>query len=100
MRRLITFRRGTGTVGGDLTHTTSVAAQRHKPGDNSSLPVTNAANHYGALTLRAVSRLQDSFQLLEEPVPPHKHRVCGDARHLEQQGLEHDVHWFVRSKSS
>lgn len=93
--RLITFRRGAGTVGGDLAHATAVAAQRHQAGDDGCLAVADAAHHHGALTLGTFRGFQRVLQLLEQPVAADKHRVGGDAGNFEEQRLEHDVHWFV-----
>lgn len=97
--RLITFGRGAGTVGGDLTHAPAVAAQSHQAGDDGRLAVADAAHHHGALTLFALRGLQRFLQLLEQPVTADEHRVCGDAGHLEEQRLQHDVHWLVGSET-
>lgn len=77
-----------------------MAAERHQPGDYGRLPVAHAAHHHSAVVLGGFAGLQDVLQLLKEPVSAHKHRVCGDAGDLEQQGLQHDVHGFVWSKTS
>ncbi|TNN84537.1 hypothetical protein EYF80_005237 [Liparis tanakae] len=90
----LTFWGGTGTVGGDLPHAASVAAQCHEPRDDGRLPVTHAAYNYGAVVLCGRAGPQGIFQLLKEPISSHEHRVGGDAGHLKQQGLEHDVHGF------
>lgn len=99
-RRLVTFRGGAGTVWGDLTHAAAMAAQCHQARDDGRLAVADAAHHHGALTLATLRGLQHVLQLLEQPVAAHKHRVCGDAGHLEEQRLQHNVHRFVGSKTS
>ena len=95
----ITFGGGTRTVGGNLTHAATVATERYKPGDDGCFAVAHTAHHNGAAVVCRLAGLQDVFQLLKEPIAANEHGVCGDAGHLEQQRLEHDVHRLVGCKA-
>ena len=39
------------------------------------------------------------FYLVKEPIPSHKHRVCGYAWYFKQQWFQQNVLWLVGSKS-
>lgn len=86
-----TFGRGLRTVGGDLSHAGSVAAERHQAGDDGGFPEADVAHDGHATVGAGVGAVEVSVDLLEEPLAAGEDGVHGDAGHFEQQRFEGDV---------
>lgn len=86
-----TFGRGLRTVRGNLSHTGSVAAERHQAGDDGGLAEADVANDRHAAVGACVGAVEVGVDLLEEPLAAREDGVHGDAGHFEQQRFEGDV---------
>lgn len=83
-----------------MTHAPSMAAEGHQTGDYGSLAGPSPGHQHGSAALSRGPAPKGLFQLLEDPAATHEDRVRGDAGHLEEQRLQHDVRRLVGQEPS
>lgn len=72
----------------------AVRAERHQPPHDSGLSRAGVPHDDGAAPLAAAGLPEDLFQTSKEPISANEGRLGRDARHFEQQRLEHNVSLF------
>ena len=97
---ILTLRRCPRAGGGNLSHPATMATEGDQPGHDGRLAEAHVAHNDRPAALSGLALdPQPILQLLEQPITAHEHRVHGNAGHLEEEGLQHDLSRLVRSEA-